>query len=410
MLLAVGALHPMVWQYANEARPYIMIYAGAQMVLAYLLHLHARIAWQVEASPLASAIFVVGGILLFGASLLGAFWVFAAGVYAIHLHHRHLGWRYLARGAHPALLGCFVVVVSLLSLYYISSLLQGAGGSRVSKSTPASLAFAAYELMGLSGLGPGRHDLREGGQAALRPYAPGLLAAAAIITITLGCGLREALRRLGPRGLALVIGLALMPVFIVVLSGFVMGWRVLGRHLFATVPVFSLVLALGLAWLWDGAEGRQRLLRRLAAAACLVALACSALAMRFAEQHRKDDYRLAAAIAQEALSRGERVWWAADYLGANYYRLPGSFDHMGELTGVHQPPSCTDLPGVQATSNLSAACMQTMSPPDTVVFSRPETFDKSGDIGRYLQARNYVKVQEMPAIAIWRSAATAAPK
>ena len=407
--LAVSALHPLVWQYANEARPYILMYAGAQMVLAYLLHLNARIVWHLEPSPLFAAIFVVGGILLFGASLLGAFWVFAAGIYAIHLHHRHLGWRYLARGVHPFLLGGFVVVASLLCVYYIDSLLQGAGGSRVSTTTPASLAFAAYELLGLSGLGPGRHELRDTGLAALRPHAPGLLLGAAIIGVTLVCGAREALRRLGARDLAIVVALAVLPVFIVVLSGFVMGWRVLGRHLFATIPVINLLFALGLVRLWDAAAGRRRMLGRLAAAACLGALAISALAMRFAEQHSKDDYRLAAAIANDALSRGQRVWWAADYLGAHYYRLPGTFDYRGELTGMHQPPTCTDLPGIQATSNLSAACLQSLSPPDIVIFSRPETFDLSGDMRRYLQAGNYVMVQQMPAIAIWRPASAPTP-
>ncbi len=409
LYLAVSALHPMVWQYANEARPYIMIYAGAQMLMAYLLHLHARIEWQLDDSPLFSVVFVVGGILLFGASLLGAFWVFAAGVYAIHLHHRHLGWRYLAWGLHPLLLGVFAVVVSLLCVYYVSSLLQGAGGSQVSTTTPASLAFAAYELMGLSGMGPGRHELRNSGLAAMRPHWPQLLAAAAIIAFTAGCGLREARQRLGSRELIIVVGLALLPVFIVVLSGFVMGWRVLGRHLFATTPVFCLVLALGMAKLWDTSAGRNRVLGRLTAIACLGALATSALSMRFAEQHRKDDYRLAAAVAQDGLSRGLRVWWAADYLGAHYYRLPGTFDYIGELTNVHQPPSCTDLPGVQATANLTAECLRTLSPPDIVIFSRPETFDKRGDLGRYMKERNYVKVRDMPAIAVWQPVVSAVP-
>jgi hypothetical protein len=408
-VLAVGALHPLVWQYANEARPYILMYAGAQMVLAYLLHLHARVEWHLDASPLFAAMFVVGGILLFGASMLGAFWVFAAGVYAIQLHHRHLGWRYLARGAHAVWLAIFVIVVSLLCVYYVSSLLQGAGGSRVSTTTPATLAFAAYELLGLSGIGPGRHELRDMGLAALRPHAPGLLLAAALIGLTLVCGTREALRRLGARDLAIAVSLALLPVFIVVLSGFVMGWRVLGRHLFATIPVINLLFALGLVRLWDAPAGRRRLLGRLAAAACLAALAMSALSMRFAVQHSKDDYKLAATIAKDALARGQRVWWAADYLGAHYYRLPGNFDYRGELTGMHQPPFCTDQPGIQATANLSAECLQTLSPPDIVIFSRPETFDLSGDMRRYLEAGNYVKVQEMPAIAIWRPAAASAP-
>jgi hypothetical protein len=407
--LAVGALHPMVWQYANEARPYIMIYAGAQMVLAYLLHLQARIVWHLDESPWFAAVFVVGGILLFGASLLGAFWVFASGIYTIYLHHRHLGWRYLARGAHPALLGSFIVVVALLCVYYISSLLQGAGGSRVSTTTPASLAFAAYELLGLSGIGPGRHELRDDGLAALRPHLPALLAAAAILAVTLVSGAREALRRLGAWELTVIVTLALLPVFIVVLSGFVMGWRVLGRHLFATVPVINLLLALGLVRLWQAPGGRARLLGRITAAACIGVLAASALSMRFAPQHAKDDYKLAADIANDGLARGLRVWWAADYLGAHYYQLPGAFDYRGELTSIHQPPSCTDLPGVQATSNLSAACMRTLSPPDILVFARPETFDKSGDIRRYLQAGGYVKVQEMPAIDIWRPAASITP-
>jgi hypothetical protein len=408
-VLTVGALHPLIWQYANEARPYILMYAGAQMVLACLLHLHARIEWRLDASPLFAAMFVVGGILLFGASLLGAFWVFAAGVYAIQLHHRHLGWRYLARGAHAAWLAIFVVVVSLLCVYYISSLLQGAGGSRVSTTTPATLAFAAYELLGLSGIGPGRHELRDMGLAALRPHAPALLLAALIIGVTLLCGLREALRRLGARDLAVVVALTLLPIFIVVLSGFVMGWRVLGRHLFATIPVINLLFAVGMARLWEAPAGRRRWLGRLAAVACLGALAASALSMRFAPQHSKDDYRLAAAIAVEALNRGERVWWAADYLGAHYYRLPGSFDYRGELTGMHSPPFCTDQPGIQATSNLSAECLQTLSPPDIVIFSRPETFDLSGDMRRYLETGKYLKVKDMPAIAIWRPASKVAP-
>jgi hypothetical protein len=404
LCLAVSALHPMVWQYANEARPYIMIYAGAQMVLAYLLHLHARIEWHLTDSPWFTAVFVVGGILLFGASLLGAFWLFAAVVYAIHLHHRHLGWRDVTHGAHALLLGFFAVVAALLCVYYVNSLLQGAGGSRVSGTTPASLAFAAYELLGLSGIGPGRHELRDAGLSALRPHLPALLVAAAVIGFTLLSGMREALRRMGGREFAFVLALAALPVFIVVLAGFVTGWRVVGRHLFATIPVLNLLLALGLLRLCNMPAGRWQWPGRLAAVACLMVLAFSALSMRFAERHAKDDYRLAAAIAQDALASGLRVWWAADYLGARYYRLPGSFDHIGELTGRHQPPSCSDLPGVQATANLSAECMRGLSPPHLVVLARPDAFDQSGAIGRYLQAGNYTKVQQLPAIDIWRLA------
>ena len=382
-LLAVNALHPMVWQYANEARPYIMIVAGAQMMLAYLLHLQARVRAGTGASPLFTAVFVLGGIMLFGASLLGAFWVFAACVYEAYLHHRHLDWRYLTRGAHPLLLAIFLLTVSVLFVYYASSVLKGAGGSRVSTTSPATLMFAAYELLGLSGLGPGRHDLRTGGLATLMPYAFWLVA--------------------GTAGVAI---LAAFPVVVVVISGFAMHWRVLGRHLMATLPILNLLFALGLVRL-VGHCGVGRGVGTILAAAFVLVLAGSATSMRFADQHRKDDYRTAAAIARDALAQGQRVWWAADYVGANYYRLPGRFDYMGELTGVHQPASCHDLPGVQATSNLSADCLGTLSRPDLVIFSRPETFDKHGDLAAYLKEGGYVKVDELPVIDIWRPAAPA---
>jgi hypothetical protein len=406
LVLALGALHPMVWQYANEARPYIMIIAGSQMILAYLLHLHARLPDGPQAGPPVSlgftAMFVAGGILLFGASLLGAFWVFSAVVYAAYLHHRSLGWRYLARGFSLALVLLFLASTAVLTVYYVNNVLSGGGGSRLATTTPATMAFSAYELLGLSGLGPSRHDLRDGGLAALVPYAPVLAVALALLLYALVRGVREARARLVWADWLLVVVLAVLPVAVVIFSGFAMHWRVLGRHLLATLPLLNLLLALGLFALWTG-EGRGRWARRAVVAGVLLALVASAVSHRFAERHRKDDYRTAAEQAVSALAQGQQVWWAADFIGAVYYRVPGTFDVMGELTGDHQPPSCADLPGAQAAANLEAACLQGLSRPDLVVLARPETFDRTGAITAYLTTGGYVRVEELPAIDIWRS-------
>jgi hypothetical protein len=407
LVLTLGALHPMVWQYADEARPYMMMIAGSQMILAYLLHLHARLDDGLPAGRPVSlgftAMFVAGGILLFGASLLGAFWVFSAAVYAGYLHHRSLGWRYLTRGLTPGLLLLFLASTAVLSVYYVNSILNGAGGSRVSSSSPATMAFSAYELLGLSGLGPSRHDLRDGGVAALKAYAPVLAVALVLLLVALGRGVREARARLARADWLLVVGLAVFPVAVVLLSGFAMQWRVLGRHLLATLPLLNLVLALGLFMLWSG-RGRGRSARRLLVAGVLLALLASSVSQRFAERHRKDDYRTAAQRALTSLAQGQQVWWGADFIGAVYYRVPGTFDVMGELTGDHQPPSCADLPGAQAVANLSVDCLQGLSRPDLVVLARPETFDRFGAITAYLTAGGYTKVEELPAIDIWRSA------
>jgi hypothetical protein len=210
LFLALSALHPMVWQYANEARPYIMMYAGAQMILAYLLNLHARSAKGQPAAPLFLMLFVLGGILLFGASLLGIFWVFSACVHVLVHHLRKSSWRELLHGVNPLLLGLFLAVVALLTVYYLNSLLMGAGASRLASSTPSTVLFAAYEVLGLAGIGPSRLELRSLGPAALAPYAIGLIATGGALLIVLAVGLNEARARLGTRELLLLGTLGLL--------------------------------------------------------------------------------------------------------------------------------------------------------------------------------------------------------
>lgn len=403
LFLTVSALHPMVWQYANEARPYIMMYAGAQMMLACLLNMHAAGADERAADPLFTLFFVVGGILLFGASMLGTFWVFAACVYVLIHHLRYATWRGLLRVTNLLLVCVFLAAIAALTAYYLSSLLQGAGASRLDSSSPATVVFAAYEVLGLAGLGPSRLDLRASGAAALGPYLIGLVVAGGILLSILAVGFKAAKARLGTRELIIVGALGLFPLAIVLFSGFAMHWRVLGRHLIAALPLLNLVLALGLASLLESDGRRGQRLRSLVAPLGLLLLVGSSLSLRFSEQHRKDDYRSAAALAQQAIAQGKRVWWAADAVGANHYRLPGEFDFMGELTGVHQPVECVDRPGVQSVANMPGDCLRLLSPPDLIILSKPEGYDKTGGLTEYIQARNYAPVQSLPAFTVWRA-------
>jgi hypothetical protein len=400
MVLVIGALHPMVWQYANEARPYILMFAGAQMMLAYLLHLHA------PAGPAGRSVFVayfvVGGIFLVGASLLGTFWVFAACLYGLLHHHRHSTWRGLLRGVNLLLVGVFLAVTAVLTAYYVRSLLQGAGASRLDSSTPATVVFAAYEVLGLAGLGPSRLDLRAAGAAALGPYLAMLVVAAGVLVFVLAVGIKQARARLGTRDMLIVSALGLFPVVVVLFSGFAMHWRVLGRHLTPALPLLILLLALALTSLLERGGHRGQRLRWLLAVAGLLLLFTSSLSLRFSDQHRKDDYRGAAALAQQALAQGQRVWWAADAVGANHYGLPGEFDFIGEMTGVHQAVECVDRPGVQSVANLPGDCLRRLSPPDLIILSKPDGYDKTGGLADYLKAKGYALTQSLPAFTLWR--------
>lgn len=407
-MLLVSALHPMVWQYSNEFRPYIMMYAGAEMLLAYVLHIEA--ARQNDRAPddLGLLIFVVGGILLFGASLLGVFWVASACAYVLYFRHR-----YAPKGHSNArfaflCIGVFVATTGLLAAYYINSLMSGAGGSRLSGPTFSSMAFAVYEMLGLSGIGPGRLVVRDGGAESLRPYAVGLVAASVLVLVTLAAGLREARIALANRALGLMLALGSFPIIVVVAAGFIMHWRFLGRHMIASLPLLNLLLALGLARFWrerpEGFLFGKALITTLVPALFMIVFVASSLCFRFADRHRKEDYQSASAIALQELAAGKRVWWVADVLGARYYGLPGEFDYMGELTNKHEPYDCVDRPGVQAVGDAPAGCLGRLAAPDIVILSRPETFDRLGVITAYLQARSFVKVRDLAAFTVWRPA------
>lgn len=408
LFLALNALHPMVWQYADEARPYMMMVAGSQMILAYLLNLHVRVATGLPAEPLFLLLFVVGGILLFGASMLGMFWVFVASVYVLVHHLRKSKLRELTQGMQPWLIGFLAAALAVLTAYYLNSLIKGAGASRLDSSTPATVLFAAYEMLGLAGLGPSRLELRESGMAALGGHLPALLAAGLVLTFILTIGLKTAHTRLGTRRLLWMSALGLFPVLFVLFSGFVMHWRVLGRHLIAALPLLNLVMALGMAKLVERPGGRPW--RRWVAVSGLLLLLGSSLSLRFGEHHRKDDYRSAASIAQQALAQGKRVWWAADAIGADYYKLPGQFDVIGELTGVHQPLLCIDQVGVHSLANAPDSCLRQLSRPDLVILSKPDGYDIGGSITAYLKANGFVVTQRLPAFAIWQAPVSQQPR
>jgi hypothetical protein len=324
------------------------------------------------------------------------------------LHHlRQSTWRELLRGPNRLLLVFYLVAMALLTAFYLNSLLHGAGASRLSSSTPSTVAFAIYEVLGLSGLGPSRLELRDAGPAALAPYAVGLFAAGGMVCLVLVAGLQEARRRVGTAELALMAAFGLFPAVIVLFSGFAMHWRVLGRHLMAELPLLNLVLALGLVRLLhtDGRRGQR--VRGFLAISCLLVLVASSLSHRFAPRHRKDDYRAAAAVAQQAFAQGQRVWWAAGVIGARYYGLPGEFDVMSELIVAEKPEVCRDSPGVVQVANASTQCLSTLRAPEVVILSKPETFDIKGDILGYLKAHRFEVVQSLPAFTVWRRPAGA---
>jgi hypothetical protein len=253
----------------------------------------------------------------------------------------------------------------------------------VGKTDAKNFVFILYELLGFSGLGPGRLDIRSNGLDSFRPYAGWLLAYAVFLTPIFFAGVQQALRLVPKR----VFGLTLLFFGVVAvflsLVGIFTQFRILGRH-FAPLLVFVIcLLGVGLNKIWF--SNRLGKIWTI----CFVALSfASCLLLRFAPRHDKDDYRGAAAIARSALQDGKIIWWNADQRGAGYYGVATSTNDTLHSARVFMNPAPDEL--------------QKMRAPDMVIASKPDVYDANGAVSNFVREQQFQKVTNLNAFTIWQ--------
>jgi hypothetical protein len=370
--IALALLSPFLWSYLNEARPYVMQYAGACFTVAVLI---GWLGLAENEMPRAGScwLFAAGLLVLAGSSALGMAWAGAALLCAFVALRGRL---FAAPLLPPLLLG--VCGLGTLLVYYVWSEKMGGGASLMGGSPLMNFGFAFYELSGFSGIGPARTALRADAIGALKQHAPALVVALLALLPALLAGLRQAFQKTTAREKICALLYVALPLGAVLLLSIATGFRVLGRHLTPMVPALLLLLAAGVAPLWRS--------MRPAALALLIVWAVSCAMLRFSPLHRKDDYRSAAAIASTALHEGRTVWWAADFAAARYYGLPlvENEPRQGEALAVMNP-----------TREFAAA----HEPPGVLVLSKPDVYDGQGAL-RELAAR-YGTPRELPAFSIY---------
>lgn len=371
--VCLGATSPFLYFYLNEARPYILQYAAA-CILAVVLFRSSRDP-RYGTYPNSLCILAAGLLLLCASSLLGVIWAAAAGASWLYLVRGELGS--LRRPAAVTILGVSAVLLLALGAFYFWTLGLGARASDVGRTGVENIGFVFYELVGAAGLGPGRLAIRLEGLAAFRDLS--------IIRLPLLLGLILALIRVAinlPRPAAIAGSLYVLPPLILLFAfGYAQEFRILGRHFMPLLPVIIGLFSFGLC------QMRHRRLALGLFVALLATWTASSLSLRFAERHRKDDYRAAAAIATTALKANKTVWWSADLAAARYYGLS---------TGANEGPAALPLIGP------GAADLRAAPPPDIVVASKPDIYDPQGALGEFLRARGYVVAERLPAFAIWR--------
>ena len=201
------------------------------------------------------------------------------------------------------------------------------------------------------------------------------------IVLLVVVALRASWRDVTKRQLTFLGFAVVLPVLLVLVAGYLGHMRLLGRHLTPLLPFLLAFLAIGvhrLAVAGGWARGT--------AIAILIILLISAVQIRFAPRHQRDDYRSAAALARQALQHGETVWWAADPSTAAYYNVP--------LTSQR----------LILSSSLAKSSSLMGKLPDLVCLSKPDIYDSDGKIAHYLRDNGFTAIRKFQAFRIFARA------
>jgi hypothetical protein len=381
-IAACGALFcPLAWYYLDEARPYAMLLGATLLTMGALARLSRGLQVAEAGDGVQAGLFLLGLVALSGGSLVGMIWAGAAAANLLVLLPRPRLLSLMKRQM-PLWLAAGSLLL-LLAGYYLWTLRIGARATTTVTASWGSTFFAGYELLGFSGLGPGRLEMRSVGLPALRPYWAWLALYGVTIVIVIGAALWQEMKCGNRR--RWVAGLCWVGAAVFILgAGWRAHWRVLGRHLVPLLPVLLFLLTSGLTVLWS----RRSAWAKGAALLFCILSAVSCLSLRFAPRHERDDYRAAAAWAQTALRNGQTVWWNAAVEGAQYYGVP--FPVRPGTNGA-----------VLLVANPTRESLDDLPVPQVVIASKPDLYDNQGALAKFLGERGFAPVERFTAFVIW---------
>ncbi len=367
------AIQPYLWFYVNEARPYALQIFGGSLLL---LSLHSLFT---KGSKESEWVFLwgVGAIVTCGSSMLGAIPVACVSLAMLaHLVRNH----HWPETKQVWVFSAFLIPLVALGIYYATTLLRGAGGSKIWQVGPQNLIFSAVEFVGVAGFLPPRQALREiaRGTAPLAWDSPlfvansvGALVFLALLLLFVFQGIRN--WKAAPSWIIASTLVVLASGSLLFLAALFVGFPFWGRHLAACFPFFTVIVFWFLA---QFAKNQLSLSKFLTILFC-IALLASSLILRFSPAHRKDDYRSAAKLAQSYLEQGKIVWWAADETSALYY-IPDAEAHIASH-------SLFLAYGTRATP------IELRKKPNLVLLSKPDIYDSYKLLSKFL-TENFYKI------------------
>jgi len=325
-LITLLVFSPFTVYYLNELRPY-----AVQIALGIMLYMCLKKGGK--NSSKCHWLFSLGVVLMCSTSLLGVVWAFTAIlIFLTSSDSKKDFYSYVVP------LCVFSPLLLLLGYYYYLTLSVGHQAATLGGNPLLSFGQAGYELIGLSGVGPGRAELREG-LGILITYAIPIGLMLMCITLPIVLGFKKTISTLNSR-LSKATFLSIVVTFLLFTALIVLkDFRLLGRHL---APIAGLVIFLYYSLFVNLSEKFGKKIQIIVISLAVGSMLVSSLSLRFADRHRKDDYRGAAGIVGEWISSGQsHVYWFADRNTGEYYNINLSdpnVEHVGSFNEkIHIP-------------------------------------------------------------------------
>jgi hypothetical protein len=313
MLWLAILVHPFIWYYANEARPYAMQIALGTWVIERMIHaINQQQPQAIIGLLIASVPFAATSIIHYIPLSIIAIVITA---YAWPVWRQHLG--------QVIKYGLFACLVHLpLVIYYLSTLTRGVGGQKGGTDSVGitTLGFTAYEISGIFAFGPDRQEIRErslesGLPAVLEifsPFWPLLLFICLITTFVFVIGFRQLMGKPAARIFWACAIIFTGTVLITAIAASLKHSVLWARHLSGVFPCLLLLLALPIAQLFAAStspKNNSSEMLKLLAMLCIAAFLGASFRVRFATAFSKVDNRSAAHFAIANLDQYRTVFW-----------------------------------------------------------------------------------------------------
>ena len=385
LVIGLVALSPFVWYNLDEARSTTALLALGGLCLVGVVQTfdgaprdRRRGVWMV----------LVAAALGFTFNMLFYFLMLPLLVYlvlrAIRERYRladllSLWW--------PALVGLALIGGGML-LYYVETLLRGAGGVKELPSL-ANLGFVLYEFFGFNGLGPSREAMKA--DLSLELITERLPFMIPLTLVIIGLGLlvlrHQDRNRLltNPMLISLLVGLA---SFFAV--AYVVQFQFWGRHAVYLYPFFVLYLSEVLIFLWKQNRYATLSLGTTLALCWLV----SAGVLRVDPAYQKRGAREAVAEARQYTAAGHGpVAWTTNWMVGYYYGLDFEQDYF-DYPDPKQKPATEAMMLPPHSAELLAEVLERHPKTVLVWFKAFSGYDQGKVVATYLAGRETKVVAE----------------